>query len=245
MTDFSDQFILVTGSTRGIGYAIAERLLDRGATVGIHGRSAEHVADAAGKLQPHGERVIAIDADFSDPCGGADAVARFLEEAGRIDGLVNNAGAGKARAFRAMTMEAWEETMRVNLGAAMTASREAYVAMRKQGTGSIVNIASIAGHRAAGWMGADYGASKAGLVSMTRSLALEAGRFGIRVNAVSPGFVETDMSSIIPDDMREKLTIPLGRFGSPDDVAGPVVFLLSADATYITGEILHVNGGLL
>ena len=104
MTDFSDQCILVTGSTRGIGYAIAERLLDRGATVGIHGRSAEHVADAAGKLQPHGERVIAIDADFSDPCGGADAVARFLEEAGRIDGLVNNAGAGKARAFRAMIM---------------------------------------------------------------------------------------------------------------------------------------------
>ena len=236
--------MFVSGSTRGIGLAIAERLLACGATVGIHGRTEESVSAGAARLEAHADRLIAVHADFRDPNGGSEAVARFVEAAGRIDGLVNNAGTGKAQAFRGMTTEGWEETMRVNLGSAMTASREAYVAMRKGGGGSIVNVASVAAHRAAGWMGADYGASKAGLVSMTRTLAFEAGRFGIRVNAVSPGFVETDMSSIIPDDMREKLTIPLGRFGVPQDIAGPVVFLLSDDAAYITGEVLHVNGGM-
>ena len=241
MQGFTDKAILVTGSTRGIGHAIAAQLLAAGATVGIHGRNRTKVESICTELSGN---TIPVAADFSDPAEAAAAVQSFVKSAGHIAGLVNNAGGGKAIAFRGLTLEKWNATLAVNLDAAMSASRDAYIHMRKAGSGNIVNIASLAAHGPGRWMGADYAASKAGLVILTKSLAFEAARFDIRVNAVSPGFVETDMTTVLPQETRDALNIPLGRLAHPDEIANVVLFLLSDHSSYITGQVLHVNGGL-
>ncbi len=234
--------ILVTGSTRGIGRAIAQRLVASGATVGVHGRSLASAEKTAREIG--GPNTFPFGADFADPGSARQLVDAFVARAGRIDGLVNNAGGGRAVAFRGLTLDGWRDTFRVNLESALIASQAAYVVMRGQKSGSIVNVASISAHGAGGWMGADYAASKAGLVSMTKSLALEAARFGIRCNAVSPGFVDTDMTAVLTEEHRAGLRIPLGRLAHPSEVAGAVAFLLSDDSSYLTGQVLHVDGGL-
>jgi 3-oxoacyl-[acyl-carrier protein] reductase len=239
---FAGKSILVTASTRGIGRAIAKSLHAAGATVGINGRSEEAVlltCDEIGK-----ERTIPVAADLSLPDAGGELVKRFAAKADGLHGLVNNAGHGHAAPFRAMTTETWQSTFALNLESAMTASREAYNIMRKAQSGSIVNIASISGHGPGKWMGADYAASKAALVSMTKSFAFEAGRFNIRANAVSPGFVDTDMTQAITQEMRDGIGIPMKRFAKPEEVASAVMWLLSNDSQYITGQVLHVDGGL-
>ncbi len=232
--------ILVTGSTRGIGKAIATRLARTGAVVGIHGRNMACVEAVCTEI----ESAIPLCCDLDTPEDAPGLVDEFVEKAGNIDGLVNNAGMGKAAAFRSMTLEKWRMTFRVNLEAAMLATRQTYSIMRRNSRGNIVNIASLAAHGPGKWMGPDYAAAKSGLVSMTRSLAYEAARFNIRVNAVSPGFVETDMTKMIPDNNRRAIGIPMGRLGNPEEIAETVAFLMSEDAGYITGQVLHVDGGL-
>ncbi len=244
MPDFANKTVLVTGSTRGIGRAIALLLAEQGALVGIHGRTEAAARAVCTEIETLGGCAIPLAADFADPEEATRVTERFLARAGRLDALVNNAGGGKARAFRGLSLAGWRQSFALNVEAALLASQAAYGSMRSQRDGAIVNIASLAAHGPGQWMGADYAAAKAALASLTRSLAFEAARFGIRVNAVSPGMIETDMTATLTPTMREALAIPLGRLGRPDEVAAAVSFLLSNDAAYVAGHILHVNGGL-
>ncbi len=239
--DLTNKAILVTGSTRGIGRGIAERLLANGAIVGIHGRNREQVETICHEL--NAERTIPLAGDLAEGDAATSIVTTFHAATGALDGVVNNAGGGRAIAFRGLTPEKWRKTFRINLDAAMQLSQAAYVIMRRQKQGSIVNIASLAAHGPGKWMGADYAASKAGLVSLTKSLAFEAARLGIRVNAISPGMVETDMTAVLSDAMRQGLNIPMGRFATPQEIGGVAAFLLSEASSYITGQVLHVDGG--
>ncbi len=239
--DLRNKAILVTGSTRGIGRGIAEALLAEGARVGIHGRNRDQVEDVCHELGA--DRTVALSGDLADEAAAESIVSAFHDTTGSLDGIVNNAGGGKAIAFRGLTPEKWQNTFRVNLEAAVRVSQAAYAIMRRQKQGAIVNIASLAAHGPGKWMGADYAASKAGLVSITKSLAFEAARLGIRVNAISPGMVETDMTAVLSDTLRQGLDIPMGRFASPQEIGTVAAFLLSEASNYITGQVLHVDGG--
>jgi len=240
--DLKNSAILVTGSTRGIGRGIAQVLLAQGAVVGIHGRTRDGVEATCRALAP--SRTVPLVGDLNCADAAASLVHAFHATTERLDGVVNNAGGGKAVAFRGLTPEKWRETLRLNLDAAMQVCQAAYGIMRRQKAGNIVNIASLAAHGPGKWMGADYAASKAGLVSLTKSLAFESARLGIRVNAISPGMVETDMTAMLPETMREGLNIPMGRFASPAEIGNVAAFLLSEVSNYITGQVLHVDGGL-
>lgn len=240
MIDFSKKAILVTGSTRGIGLAAAKKLSECGATVGYHGRDINQVMSICSSMPDS----VPLSADLTSPREAAALVKEFVSKTGKIDGVVNNAGSGRALAFRGVTLKDWRETFNLNLEAAMIASQEAYILMRKNKCGSIVNIASLAAHGPGKWMGADYAAAKAGLVSLTKSLAFEAARFNIRVNAVSPGFIETDMTSRIPENTRKAIDIPMDRFGTPAEIARIIMFLLADSSEYITGQVIHADGGL-
>jgi 3-oxoacyl-[acyl-carrier protein] reductase len=235
----------VTGGTRGIGRAIVEALLDDGAAVVFTGRDAERVAAVAGELEGRAGRSTGLVAEMGRGEDVQRAVAETQERFGRIDLLVNNAGVTRDGLLIRMKDADWDEVLGVNLRAVFQATRAAARLMVRQRAGRIVNVTS-----AAGVMGtpgqANYAAAKAGLIGLTKSAARELAHWGILVNAVAPGLIETDMAAVLPGAVREAYIsqIPLKRTGTAREVAEVVRFLASEGAGYITGQVIHVNGGL-
>jgi 3-oxoacyl-[acyl-carrier protein] reductase len=228
---------LVTGGSRGIGAAIARELSRAGASVVLGYRSGKDEAEAV--AQEIGGR--ALQADVAD----AEQAKRVVEEAGDLDILVNNAGLTRDTLLMRMSDEDWHDVIETNLSSVFYTCRAVARGMMKRRSGSIVNVASIVGLR--GNLGqANYAASKAGIIGFTKSLARELGSRGVRANVVAPGYVETRLTEVIPDELQTAMlgNTPLGRFGQADDIAGAVRFLSSGEAAFITGAVLLVDGGL-
>ncbi len=242
--DFKGKTVLVTGSTRGIGKAIATEFAKRGASVVITGRNrgtAEVVAENI--KNEFGVEAYGCKLDFSENV--EDQWKEISKIAGNIDILVNNAGLTRDTLFIRMKDEDWEEVINANLTGTFKITKLVVKGMMKKKWGRIINISSVVGFTGnAGQV--NYATTKAGLIGFTKSLAKELASRNITVNAVAPGFIETDMTDQIPAEIKEKYLeqIPLGKFGKPEDVAYAVVFLASDLASYITGETIHVNGGM-
>jgi 3-oxoacyl-[acyl-carrier protein] reductase len=244
---FSNKIALVTGSARGIGRAIAETLASRGASVVIADVRAE-LAEATAKeiASSYGQRTLAVAVDVVSGESVKAMVERVLAEFGRIDILVNNAGITRDNLIMRMEESDWDLVLNINLKGAFNCAKAVVRTMMKQRYGRIVNIASISG--LAGQAGqANYSASKAGLIGMTKALARELGSRQITVNAVAPGFIPTDLTKDLPAELKDASLkmIPLGRWGSTQDIAAAVAFLASDEAAYITGHILSVDGGMV
>lgn len=237
---------IVTGSTRGIGFEIAKAMGEAGYKVMLSGRSEEGLAKAKAELEALGLTVATCKADVSKAEDAEKLVAATLEKFGRIDTLVNNAGVTSDNLLMRMDENSWDTVLNTNLKGAFFMSKAVIKPMLKQKKGSIVNIASVVG--LIGNAGqANYAASKAGLIGFTKSLAKEYGKKGIRANAVAPGFICSDMTASLPDKLKEQMLaqVPLNLFGQPRDVANAVLFLSSDNASYITGQVLTVDGGMV
>jgi 3-oxoacyl-[acyl-carrier protein] reductase len=236
---------IVTGGTRGIGAAIASALAGDGAAVIVSGRDADRLDRARASLEASGATVLALPADAAsrEDCDRLVEAAR--ERFGRLDVVVNNAGITRDALLVRMKDEDWDRVLEVNLRGAFLMTRAAAKAMMRQRSGRIINITSTAG--AMGNAGqANYSAAKAGLIGLTKSTARELAHWSILVNAVAPGLIETDMSAGLPEAARQALLaqVPLGRIGTAREVAEVVRFLAGDGGSYVTGQVLHVNGGL-
>jgi len=247
MIDLSGKTALVTGGSRGIGRAIALRLATQGADVAFTYRgNATAGAEAVAVVEALGRRGLAIQGDARAP-ETADAVVKTaLEAFSKIDILVNNAGVTRDDLIMRMTEEAWREVIETNLSGAFWMTKAVTRPMLKARGGRIINITSVSGQ--AGQMGqANYSSAKAGLIGLTKATARELASRGITANAVAPGFVLTELTQDLPDALKAEITArtPLGRFGTPEEIANAVAFLASDEAAYITGQVLAVDGGLV
>jgi len=243
--DFTGKTVIVTGSTRGLGRAIAEKFAKLGANVVINGTT-ETVLNTEKEFLEKGYRVKAFIGDISVPENVQMLVKTAVETFGTVDVLVNNAGIVRDKLLMKMNVEDWDEVLNVNLKSVFLCTKEVIRLMIKKRQGRIINISSVIGVMGNAGQ-ANYAASKAGIIGFTKSMAKELGSRGITCNAVAPGFIESDMSQQLPESIREKYiaNVPLGRAGTPLDVAGAVCFLASEDAEYITGQVIHVDGGLV
>ncbi len=242
MFDLSGKNALITGASGGIGGAVAAALHAQGATVGLSGTRTGPLEELAAKL---GERAHVLPCNLSD----GEAVEALPKDAakamGSVDILVNNAGLTRDNLFMRMSDDEWDSVLRVNLTAAFKLSRGVLRGMMKARWGRIVSVTSVVGVTGNAGQG-NYAASKAGLTGMSKSLAQEVASRNITVNCVAPGFIETAMTEVLGDAVRERTlaAIPAGRMGSPDEIAAAVVFLASPEASYVTGQTLNVNGGM-
>lgn len=244
MSALKGRVALVTGASRGIGRAIALRLAADGASVVAAARG-ENAAGVAAEIRLAGGTADAVALDVTDPAAPGLVVAGILERHGRVDILVNNAGITRDQLMLRMKRDDWDAVIATNLTAAFACVQAVLKPMIKARAGRIVNVTSVVGQ--AGNAGqANYAASKAGLIGLTKAVALEVASRSITVNAVAPGLIDTDMTRAIAADAHESWAakIPLQRLGSPEDVAGAVRFLVSDEAAYITGHVLAVNGGM-
>jgi 3-oxoacyl-[acyl-carrier protein] reductase len=244
---FKDKVVLVTGGSRGIGRACALAFAKAGASTVVVSYAGNEAAanESVGLLQAAGAKAEAIRFDVADSAACTSAVEGVVKAHGRLDVLVNNAGVAVDGLVMRMKDEDWDRQLDTNLKGAFALIRAASRPMMKQRGGAIINISSIIGEMGNAGQAA-YSASKAGLIGLTKSVAKELSSRNIRVNAVTPGFIGTDMTSHLNDELRQKMleTIPLGRLGAPEEVANAVLFLASDAASYITGEVLKVNGGM-
>jgi acetoacetyl-CoA reductase len=237
--------VIVTGASRGLGRAIAEELGRGGASVVVnYSRSKEPAEEVVNQLKEDGAHAIAVQADVSDPEQAQSLIDQTIEEFNRIDVLVNNAGINIDRTLRKLSVEDWDKVIQVDLNSAFYTVHAALPHMMEQGGGKIINMSSFVGE--AGNIGqANYSAAKAGLLGFTKTAAQELARYGITVNSICPGFIETDMVASIPEEQQQKLLklVPLGRFGKPEEVARAVRYLVE-DGDYITGQSIDINGGI-
>ncbi|NQV71501.1 3-oxoacyl-[acyl-carrier-protein] reductase [bacterium] len=243
---FANKNVLVTGGTRGIGRSIVEAFAAQGANVAFTYRSSSEEAEALkAELEAMGVKARAIQADAADFDAAEAAVAGIVADWGSIDVLVNNAGVTKDGLMIRMSEADWDAVVGTNLKSVFNYSKAVYRPMMKQRAGRIVNMSSIVG--VTGNAGqTNYAASKAGIIGFSKSLAKELGGRGVTVNVVAPGYVATDMTAALSDAAREAMLggVPVGRAATPTDIASAVVFLASEGASYITGHVLHVDGGL-
>lgn len=236
---------VVTGASRGIGREIALRLAREGADVAVTATTLDSARKTADEIEQLGRRALALAVDVADAAAVEALFASVVEAFGKVDILVNNAGITRDGLLLRMKDADWDAVLDVNLKGAFNCTREAAKLMTKARSGRIVNIGSVVGEMGnAGQV--NYCASKAGMIGMTKAVARELAKRGITVNAVTPGFIETDMTAVLSEKVRESLMqqIPLERFGAPEDIANAVHFLVSDMGSYITGHVLSVNGGM-
>jgi 3-oxoacyl-[acyl-carrier protein] reductase len=246
--ELKERVAVVTGGSRGIGLAISESLADAGARVAVLGRNGDRAAEAAASLPGDGHLGFAC--DVSDPDEAKDAVARVEEELGPVDILVNNAGITRDNILLRMKDEEFDDVIATNLKGAFNLTRAVTRGMMKRRQGAILNITSVVGltgNAGQANYAANYAASKAGLVGLTKSVAKELASRGVRCNAIAPGFIRTDMTDELTDAQVESLQerIPMGELGEPEDVAGVARFLVGPEARYITGQVVAVDGGMV
>lgn len=239
--------IIVTGASRGIGRGIAEILVKNGANVAFTYLSSVQKAETlADELSQYGTKVKGYQSDASDYSASEKLIADVVNDFGQIDALVNNAGITKDNLLMRMSEEQFDEVIRVNLKSTFNLAKAVIKPMLKQRSGSIINMSSVVGIRGNAGQ-ANYAASKAGMIGFTKSLALELGSRNIRCNAIAPGFIETEMTASLDENTVKQWreSIPLKRGGTPEDVANLVLFLVSDLSSYITGQTINVDGGML
>jgi 3-oxoacyl-[acyl-carrier protein] reductase len=245
MFSLKDKVAFVTGASQGIGRATSLALAEAGANVAVAARSAEKLASLVAEITQAGGEAVAVPLDVADPEQVKNAFKQALQQFGRLDILVNNAAITHDTLALRMKLEDWESVLRTNLTGAHLCIQQALGAMLKQRSGRIINLTSVVAQTGNAGQ-ANYVTSKAGLIGLTRAIAVEVASRSITVNAVAPGFIETPMTDPLSSELKEKMKsmIPLARFGKDREVATAIVFLASDEAGYITGQVLDVNGGM-